>query len=780
MSPVFQQTFGCSSCLQKLPPLLLAAILLFLSGCADQKKQARQLVAEGTELRGAGRHAEALQKLSQAVALAPDLADAHFGRGLCLTSLQRPAEAVLALENAVRLKPRWGEALQALGLAQLNDNDLTAAERSLSQAVEVDSRLTAAWFARSRIRLQSLQEVAALHDLDTVIQKSPEHTAARLQRARLLVDSHPEQAIEDLTVLLHKDRLNTEALLLRGQAWGNAGNQQRALADLAAVCQLQPELHVAWRERGRQLRLAGDADAARRDLQHSLDLAPQDTETLFELALTEQLAGEHAVAGRLLQQVLAIAPEHPAARLESATCLIRSGETEAAVAILQQLLMDPLLTAMKPSILDEARLQLATVLEQLHQPEAALKHTAILLADRPHDEAVHRLHAQLLQQLHKPEEALQEYTWLVSQRSTDPDLRLLRASLQSETRQFTAALQDLNTVLEQSPALPLALELRASVLQALGDPAAALRDIDTLMQLPSISNSVRRRRADLLLELQRTDEAFAEYLHPDLLPQASEQILSRLVENAGTDFGSEAQLELLARASSACPSAFSVELKLLQAELLLNSGDPVSAAAVVKQLAPEQQQLRQALLVAARIKLAEEHLEEAATLLLQIPEDQRTPEILQLLANTLIRSGHSAEAREILTRLIEADPASVSFRTQRLKILTELETWADAEEDAEIVLLNDPNCGQARLARGMLLALAGNHSAALEDLESDTVRALDTPVIIWTRSRCLLAVARSTQAAAELTRLLELAPEHDPGRLARADLEFARGNFREA
>ncbi|MFN5899053.1 MAG: tetratricopeptide repeat protein, partial [Planctomyces sp.] len=115
MSPVFQQTFGCSSCLQKLPPLLLAAIVLFLNGCADQKKQAQQLVAEGTELRGAGRHAEALQKLSQAVALAPDLADAHFGRGLCLTSLQRPAEAVLALENAVRLKPRWGEALQALG-----------------------------------------------------------------------------------------------------------------------------------------------------------------------------------------------------------------------------------------------------------------------------------------------------------------------------------------------------------------------------------------------------------------------------------------------------------------------------------------------------------------------------------------------------------------------------------------------------------------------------------------------------------------------------------------
>lgn len=218
----------------------------------------------------------------------------------------------------------------------------------------------------------------------------------------------------------------------------------------------------------------------------------------------------------------------------------------------------------------------------------------------------------------------------------------------------------------------------------------------------------------------------------------------------------------------------------MQAELQLDSEDPASAAATLALLSTEQQQLPQALLVAARLQLAGDHLQEAATLLLQIPEDQRTPEILQLLANTLIRSGHTAEAREILSRLIEAAPASVSFRIERLKILSELEAWEDAQEDAEIVLLQDPDSGYARLARGMLQAIAGNQSSALEDLESDTVRALDTPAIIWTRARCLLAVERSTQAAAELTRLLELAPEHDAARLARADLEFARGNNREA
>ncbi|MFM7865614.1 MAG: tetratricopeptide repeat protein, partial [Planctomycetaceae bacterium] len=714
--------------------MLLAAAVLTVTGCSDQRKQAQKLLAESTELRGAGRHAEALQKLSQAVALAPELAEAHFNRGLCLTAVKKPAEAVIALETAVRLKPRWAAALQALGLAQLEDNNVTAAEQSLSRAIEEDSRLTTALFARSRLRLKSLQESAALEDLDSVIRKSPEHLEARLQRARLLLESHPEQTVEDLTVLLQRDRLNSEALLLRGQAWGNAGNQQRALTDLAAACQLKPELHTAWRERGKQLRLAGDPDAARRDLQHAHLLAPQDAETLFEMALTEQLDGKHQTTAELLQQVLAISPQHPAARLESAACRLRSGEPETAVTILQQLLQDPLLAALKPAILNDARLQLARILEQLQQPAAALQQTTILLAERPHDDAAHRLHALLLQQMQKPAEALREYTWLVSRSSADPELRLLRASLHSETQQFTAALQDLNTVLEQTPAQPAALELRASVLQALGDPAAALRDVDALMQQPSVSPALRRRRADLLTLLQRPAEAADEYLHPDLLPQASEQILKTLVSQAATTGGTTAQLDLLARASAACPSAVSTELKLQQAGLLLETGDIDTAANTLQRLSNEQLLLPQALLLAARIQLANEHLPEAASLLLQIPEDSRTPEILQILANTLIRSGQRAEARKILNQLIQISPADVSLRTQRLDLLAEVEAWSEAEEDADIVLLSNPRCPAARLTRGMLQANAGNLTAALEDLESDEVRTKDTPASIWARS----------------------------------------------
>ena len=770
---------GNSCRLYILLPVLLAAVLS-VTGCSDQRQQAQKLLAESIELRGAGRHAEALQKLSQAVALAPELAEAHFNRGLCLTTLNRPAEAVLALETAVRLKPRWAAALQALGLAQLDDNNTTAAEQSLSQAIEADSRLTTALFARSRLRLKALQESAALEDLDTVIRKSPEHLEARLQRARLLLESHPEQAVEDLTVFLQRDRLNAEALLLRGRAWGNAGNQQRALTDLAAACQLNPELHTAWRERGRQLRLAGDPDAARRDLQQAHLLVPQDADTLFEMALTEQVDGKLETTAELLQQVLEISPQHAAARLESAASLLRSDKPEAAVTILQQLLQDPLPAGMNPAVLNDARLQLACIFEQLQQPDAALQQTVALLAERPHDEAAHRLHARLLQQLHKPAEALQEYMWLVSHNGTDPELRLLRASLHSETQQFNAALQDLNTVLELTPAQPDALELRASVWQAMGDHAAALRDVDTLMQQPSVSPALRRKRADLLTLLQRPSDAASEYLHPDLLPQASEQVLQTLVSQTAAAGDTSALLDLLARASAACPSAVSTELKLQQVELLVEHGQPDAAASTLQQLTGEEQLLPKALLLAARIQLAHEHLPEAASLLLQIPEESRTPEILQILANTLIRSGQPAEARRILNRLIQINPADISCRIQRLEILTTLRAWTETEEDLEVVLLNNPNCTVARLARGMQRVLAGDYTAALQDLESDAVRKFDTPDSIWARSRCLIAASRTTQALAELTRLLELAPDHHEARLCRADLEFRRGNLREA
>ena len=191
-------------------------------------------------------------------------------------------------------------------------------------------------------------------------------------------------------------------------------------------------MQVAWRERGRQLRITGDPEAARKDLQHALQLAPQDTETLFELALTEKLQGDRTEAERLLLQVLALAPEHPAARLESARLLMENEQHSDAARILAGMIEDPVLSALKPAILGDARLLLATALEQLKQPETALQQTTILLAERPHDETTRRLHAELLQQLSRSEEALKELTWLLSQRHEDAELRLQRAGLQAE------------------------------------------------------------------------------------------------------------------------------------------------------------------------------------------------------------------------------------------------------------------------------------------------------------------------------------------------------------
>jgi len=70
-----------------------------------QVYQGATLVNEGLALLRANRNQEAADKLSQAVKLAPDLAEAHNNLGLALAKLGRLPEAVEQLKQAVALSP---------------------------------------------------------------------------------------------------------------------------------------------------------------------------------------------------------------------------------------------------------------------------------------------------------------------------------------------------------------------------------------------------------------------------------------------------------------------------------------------------------------------------------------------------------------------------------------------------------------------------------------------------------------------------------------------------
>ncbi|HEX6729325.1 MAG TPA: tetratricopeptide repeat protein, partial [Pyrinomonadaceae bacterium] len=64
-----------------------------------------------------GQHNKAVEVLSRAIQLQPDLAEAHYFLGGAYNNIDLHGESVREFKEAIRLKPGWVEAYSALGVA---------------------------------------------------------------------------------------------------------------------------------------------------------------------------------------------------------------------------------------------------------------------------------------------------------------------------------------------------------------------------------------------------------------------------------------------------------------------------------------------------------------------------------------------------------------------------------------------------------------------------------------------------------------------------------------
>ena len=81
-------------------------------------------------LQEAGRFGEALPAFERAIALKPDYAEAHNGRGIALANSQRSGEAISSFDKAIALKPDYAEAYNNYGLVL---QDLNRFDEALAQ-----------------------------------------------------------------------------------------------------------------------------------------------------------------------------------------------------------------------------------------------------------------------------------------------------------------------------------------------------------------------------------------------------------------------------------------------------------------------------------------------------------------------------------------------------------------------------------------------------------------------------------------------------------------------
>ncbi len=174
---------------------------------------------------------------------------------------------------------------------------------------------------------------------------------------------------------------------------------------------------------------------------------------------------------------------------------------------------------------------------------------------------------------------------------------------------------------------------------------------------------------------------------------------------------------------------------------------------------------------------AQATLAEAATLLgRQVEESEEPPAaILTNLAMALDKTGQNEEAMAVLERLIEVDPTNQAPYYH----LAELHRKGGDEDKALAVLEKVPTAedGDEGSSADVIYNMAvqdfnaGNYDKALEVLERAARLDPDFALAYHLRGRILLAQEDYEGAARELSRFVELAPEHPSSAEDRAILE---------
>lgn len=202
----------------------------------------------------------------------------------------------LQLENADRAL-----ALSARGEAYQAARDEAQAAADLKQALLlydsiIDRKSGPALYLQRGSTLHALgSRDRALSDYDQVIQLDPTNARALIERSALLVKDKGDytRAIVDLNkaLAIHPD--NVDALMLRGEAHGEAGDFARGLADLDQAIKLAPGRANAFLLRGIVAGRYGDQTAALTDYNQALALDPRNAEALVNRAAIHSTRGDH-------------------------------------------------------------------------------------------------------------------------------------------------------------------------------------------------------------------------------------------------------------------------------------------------------------------------------------------------------------------------------------------------------------------------------------------------------------------------------------------------------
>ena len=255
----------------------------------EDEKAIECLMGKATVTYYAGDHQKTLALLENITAIAPDIYEAWYNKGVILGNLDRHDEAVSAFDEAINIKPdelnralyyNKGVSLEALDRPE-------EAIDAFDQAIIIKPDDYEAWYCKG-ISLDSLgNSVESLDAYDKVTTIKPDHEEAWNNKGIVLGSMNKfEEALASLDKAVKINPDDHEAWHNKGVVLDNLNRQKEAIEAFDHAIKSKPDVYETWYQKGIVLCKLNRHAEALGALDQAVNINPNDYKAWYKIGVS--------------------------------------------------------------------------------------------------------------------------------------------------------------------------------------------------------------------------------------------------------------------------------------------------------------------------------------------------------------------------------------------------------------------------------------------------------------------------------------------------------------
>lgn len=256
----------------------------------------------------------AVQSITRAIAVRPEVAEFHFNRGEALYAMGRFAEAMADFQKTLEIQPENAEAWNDLGITQHASEQLGDAEKSLRRAVELRPESAQAHNNLGAVLRAAERFDEAIEIFIRAATLNPEFVEAHYNLGTTLMAAGKiDEAIASLKKATELRPDYFQAYINLSHALEIRRSSDEAVAAARKAVELRPDSADAFRNLGTALQRQGKLSEGAISYAQGLKLRPHDAALLSNLGTALMAQARHAEALVCLHEAVEFNPREAAA-----------------------------------------------------------------------------------------------------------------------------------------------------------------------------------------------------------------------------------------------------------------------------------------------------------------------------------------------------------------------------------------------------------------------------------------------------------------------------------